>query len=808
MKRKICFLLALIMLLGVMPVNVFAQGEELIEVTFVRRDDTTEIVKFTDANMDEELGLRGTPWKGNAFLSKFYFIGWSNNKNFAKDEKGFLLYSNATVSDLLNSINNFSDKFKNIENVLNDISNEVKNIEEINSKKVLNSITNEVKADKDNLNNLLENFKNDRTNKEEVKEETEKLKEKISNLETIVIGLDKDNEVLKRLMDILKKEFDNIVYQIEFLESFYEDKKITLYPNHASSSIARSIGEASVKINDDVVGTDFVNAKADDVKKLGDKTTVNIRNSDFNNDNIKYEVKNLKSEFEMNKFVQSAIYRNPFGGVFENGANWNHLPLKSGFLMKNKKANYFYGDVTVVDLHVHVDERLELPDEFELSFESYTFVPYSVYSGVKTYEDEDNPGKFKVSPVKPGEAYPYIGVDEPGDQLGYGVRERVKDNNPKTTFKVKSKFIDDNGNEVKVHDFVIRTRLRYGFNPKYEKKIEPITMDQIQSNMKLELTSGTFTVPKEEAFKIAKGEADPIVIKGYINGTVYVPRLGGSPIQGMFEPDDKIKSEDEVLTFKLVEDKPEPQPEPKPEPQPQPEEPKAPDYIPYFLIFGNNEEPKTEEHIAYIYGYEDKTVRAEGNLTRAEAAAMVTRLAKLDLSNKTMPAAYKDLEENAWYLGNINAALKAGMIDDIDGMLRPNEKITRAEFAKMLAAIDKDNDYVSTFPDIKGHKYEKEINKIDGNKRIEGFEDGTFRPDEFLTRAEAATFLNRIFNRLADEVAIEKFRYSIIDFKDLNESDWFYYEIVEAANSHEFIRRDKADKYDRVYERWTKLLNF
>lgn len=230
-----------------------------------------------------------------------------------------------------------------------------------------------------------------------------------------------------------------------------------------------------------------------------------------------------------------------------------------------------------------------------------------------------------------------------------------------------------------------------------------------------------------------------------------------------------------------------------------------------YIIWRRKSKEKTIEkhdHIAYIYGYEDQTVRADSNLTRAEAAAMVTRLADLDVSNKTMPSGYKDLEENAWYLGNINAALKAGMIDDIDGFLRPNEKITRAEFAKMLAAIDKDNDHVANFPDVKGHKYEREINKIDGNKRIEGFEDGTFRPDDFLTRAEAATFLNRIFNRLADESAIENFKGSLIDFKDLSESDWFYYEIIEAANSHEFIRRDKTDKYQRVYESWTKLLNF
>lgn len=239
-------------------------------------------------------------------------------------------------------------------------------------------------------------------------------------------------------------------------------------------------------------------------------------------------------------------------------------------------------------------------------------------------------------------------------------------------------------------------------------------------------------------------------------------------------------------------------------PQPQPEPQAKPEKRSGRLKFNFSTE-EIEKHIAYIFGYEDNTVRANGNLTRAEAAAMVTRLAKLDLSN-TSKADYKDLEDNAWYLPYINAALKAGMLDAEDNNLRPNENISRGEFAKMLAAVDKDNDYVSNFSDVKGHKYEKEINKIDGNKRIEGYEDGSFRPDAFLTRAEAVTFLNRMYNRVADDLAIESFKNSIAYFKDLNKDDWFYYEIVEASNTHELTRRGSQDKYRREFEKWTNLI--
>ena len=234
------------------------------------------------------------------------------------------------------------------------------------------------------------------------------------------------------------------------------------------------------------------------------------------------------------------------------------------------------------------------------------------------------------------------------------------------------------------------------------------------------------------------------------------------------------------------------------------------EYVPTLPVYADASKKDyvrpSESHRAYIFGYEDKSVRANGNLTRAEAAAMVTRLANLDLSNKAK-ADYKDLQDKTWYLPYINAALKAGMIDADGENLRPNDKITRAEFAKMLAAIDKENDYVSKFEDVKGHKYEKEINKIDGNKRIAGYEDGTFRPDNNLTRAEAASFLNRMFNRVADDAAIRNLEDSLVKFTDLNKGDWFYYEIVEAANSHELVRRDGSDKYDRVYESWLRLID-
>ncbi len=263
-----------------------------------------------------------------------------------------------------------------------------------------------------------------------------------------------------------------------------------------------------------------------------------------------------------------------------------------------------------------------------------------------------------------------------------------------------------------------------------------------------------------------------------------------------------------------------------PEPQnPEPQNPGKTSFISdlsrsFFTIIDKNkveekkdiEEKKDDnrprvEQWAYICGYPDNTIRPNGTLTRAEAATMVTRLAKLDLSNK-LKANYPDLKDGAWYLANINAALKAGMLDtDAKGNLRPDAPITRGEFIKMIAAIEKDGNGKAPFNDIAGHKYEKEINKVYSSGRITGYEDGSFKPDAFLTRAEAAVLLNRVFDRSADAQAIEGFEDKIYKFKDLDKGAWYYYELVEATNSHELVKRDGKDSMNRTLEKWTKLLN-
>ena len=194
-------------------------------------------------------------------------------------------------------------------------------------------------------------------------------------------------------------------------------------------------------------------------------------------------------------------------------------------------------------------------------------------------------------------------------------------------------------------------------------------------------------------------------------------------------------------------------------------------------------------HIKYIFGYPDGNLLPEGNITRAEAAAIAVRLK--DISTTDMSKAnYVDLKEGAWYIPYINAAIKYNLLVADGDKIRPDDPITRAEMARLLSPIDKTNNSKSDFQDIIGHRYEKEINQAYGNKRIIGYPDGSFKPDNYITRAEAVIMFNSFFNRVPDKDFIDKNEILLVKFKDLKNNHWAYYELEEAANSHEFYREN------------------
>ena len=217
------------------------------------------------------------------------------------------------------------------------------------------------------------------------------------------------------------------------------------------------------------------------------------------------------------------------------------------------------------------------------------------------------------------------------------------------------------------------------------------------------------------------------------------------------------------------------------------------------------EEPEdlrpVHDHNAYMFGYTDGTVRPNGYIKRAEAAALVTRLLGLDTFASTAKPMFSDTP-SAWYNKAINAAVQRGIMKGYpDGTFRPNAPITRAEFTQMISTIDNKPYGVAPFADVKGHWAERAIGSEYQSGRIMGYPDQTFRPNAFITRCEAVVILNKIFERSYDAMSLKdaKNAYLIKGFIDLPTSFWGYYDMIEATNSHSFKRRNEG----RVQEDWT-----
>lgn len=206
------------------------------------------------------------------------------------------------------------------------------------------------------------------------------------------------------------------------------------------------------------------------------------------------------------------------------------------------------------------------------------------------------------------------------------------------------------------------------------------------------------------------------------------------------------------------------------------------------------EEIRGDDHKAYIFGYPNGTVRPNGNITRAEAAAMLSRLLNIEAIGSSTKPNFKDTE-SSWYNKAINAIVARGIMKGYpDGRFRPNAPITRAEFTQMISTIDNKPYGTAPFIDVKGHWAERAIGSEYQAKRITGYPDGLFRPNANITRAEAAVILNKIFERNFDAMSLAKCKNALMlkRFIDLDETFWGYNDMVEATNTHEYIRRYKG----------------
>ncbi len=207
-------------------------------------------------------------------------------------------------------------------------------------------------------------------------------------------------------------------------------------------------------------------------------------------------------------------------------------------------------------------------------------------------------------------------------------------------------------------------------------------------------------------------------------------------------------------------------------------------------------------HNAYLKGYPDGTIRPNENMTRAEAATMISRLLELPLGDIS-ETIYTDTPKQ-WYREYINAVSKTGIMSGYpDGTFKPDELITRAEFVKMLSNFDDENSGNPPFSDIQGHWAKDAIGQGVANERIKGYPDGTFKPESKITRAEAVTILNRAFDRSVDaEGLLEAENLETLnEFKDLAGNHWAFYELLEATHTHSYERKEE----NKVSENWIEL---
>ena len=270
-------------------------------------------------------------------------------------------------------------------------------------------------------------------------------------------------------------------------------------------------------------------------------------------------------------------------------------------------------------------------------------------------------------------------------------------------------------------------------------------------------------------------------------------------------PKDKPNLISYTFKVKAGEVTPTPTPEPTPIPEPEFIEPKVHEYVETIPVYASIDKKVVEKevinsHDQYIFGYPDDTIRPDGDMTRAEAIAVVARLQKLDLSDKSSKI-YKDTKADMWYNGAINAAFREGYLLEKEGEnIRPNDKITRAELAELISHIDKMNNAIAPFDDVKGHKFEAAINQAYGNERIKGYPDGTFKPDNTITRAEVATMLNKLYDRYPDKNFIDANQNLVHNYKDMSyKGHWGYYELVEAYHSHTYLRlKDNMEEWKTI----------
>ena len=221
--------------------------------------------------------------------------------------------------------------------------------------------------------------------------------------------------------------------------------------------------------------------------------------------------------------------------------------------------------------------------------------------------------------------------------------------------------------------------------------------------------------------------------------------------------------------------------------------------LPGVTVKKNTPKLNTADHFAYVQGYPDGTVKPAGNITRAETAAILFRLMD-DASRKTYystKSGFRDVASGSWYNTYVATLNNAGVItDSSNGYFRPNEAITRAELAAMLAKFSETTGAANYFNDVSASYWAANAIAICAKLGwITGYPDGTFRPDKNVTRAELMAMINRATGRAPKSA--DAFLPGMKTWSDNTADKWYYLDVQEATNSHSYTVKGS--------ETWTAL---
>lgn len=225
-------------------------------------------------------------------------------------------------------------------------------------------------------------------------------------------------------------------------------------------------------------------------------------------------------------------------------------------------------------------------------------------------------------------------------------------------------------------------------------------------------------------------------------------------------------------------------------------------YSPVTFVNRKAAELNRTDHFAFLVGYTDDTFGPERNMTRAEVTTMFARLLTEQIeADKTYSNTFSDVPKGYWAANYIGYMQQFGIITGYsDGSFRPDAPVTRAEFAAIASRFEKLTEGSKSFTDVPDTYWAaRYINFAATRGWVTGYSDGTFKPENTITRAEVAAVTCRLLERSADQTYIRSHLKELRTFSDVTESHWAYWYAMEAANGHDYTKSGGSENWSRTY---------